>query len=305
MSQRPKRGAAAALEVGQPFNPFGLFNGIWIPEVLAKARGVSAGAKIIYGRLTRYAGPNGKCYPSVPTLAAEVAMSVRQTQKYLAELEAFELIRRVPRISDSGQTSNAYVFLWHRIFAQGMNEATPEGVTDAAPEGVNDRSPKESQIEESHSEETNIDLDYRLANRKNRDSRPDFGAGASACKQYPELRETLAAYMTTSDDGERVFPPERLVVGVMDAAAGATEDEVIRCLGYLKNERGLRPGTTHGPRGFAWFKSVVADHFCQKRTREMVYAPPVPEWESRNGPGLCDAEFESMTNAIEVDGSLK
>jgi hypothetical protein len=139
MSRGYLKRAAASLEVGQPFNPFGLFNGIWIPEVLVKAKGVSAGAKIIYGRLTRYAGPNGKCYPAVPTLAAEVAMSVRQTQKYLAELEAFELIRRVPRISDSGQTSNVYVFLWHPILAQGVNEASPEGVTNPAPEGVNDR----------------------------------------------------------------------------------------------------------------------------------------------------------------------
>jgi hypothetical protein len=45
--------------------------------------------------------------------------------------------------------------------------------------------------------------------------------------------------MTTPDDGERVYRPERLVVDVIDAAAGATENEVIRSLGYLKDERGL------------------------------------------------------------------
>jgi hypothetical protein len=67
--------------------------------------------------------------------------------------------------------------------------------------------------------------------------------------------------MTTPDDRERMSPPERLVVDVMDAACGATEEEVIECLRYLKEERGLRPGTEHGPRTFAWFKSVVADHF--------------------------------------------
>jgi hypothetical protein len=108
--------------------------------------------------------------------------------------------------------------------------------------------------------------------------------------------------MTTPEDGERVSPPDRLVVDVMDAAAGATEVEVIECLDYLRNERGLRPGTKHGPRGFAWFKSVVADHFQQKRNREEVYAPPEVDWERRNGPGLTQQEFDSMTDAIEIDG---
>ena len=86
-----------SLEVGQAFNPFGLFNGIYIPEALVKAKGLSAGAKMTYGRLTRYAGQNGVCFPSVRTLAAEIGMSERQPQRYLSELEKNQLIRRVAR----------------------------------------------------------------------------------------------------------------------------------------------------------------------------------------------------------------
>ncbi len=71
--------------------------------------------------------------------------------------------------------------------------------------------------------------------------------------------------MTTADDVRRVYPSDRLVVDVMEAGAGATEEEVIRCLRYLKDERGLRPNARHGPRHFSWFKSVVADYFLQKR----------------------------------------
>jgi hypothetical protein len=56
----------------------------------------------------------------------------------------------------------------------------------------------------------------------------------------------------------------------MDAAGGHSEDEVIACLRYLREERGLRPGTKRGPRHFSWFKTVVADHFAQKRDRELV-----------------------------------
>ena len=290
--------ARVSLQVGQSFNPFGLFLGIWIPEALLRAAGISPGAKLIYGRLMRYAGPDGNCYPAVPTLASEVAISVRQTQKYLAELERCGLIRRIPRISESGQTSNSYLFLWHPLFEEGVTKTTPEGVTDRSPEGVNDCSPKESQIEKSQIEEANVDLDSPPTNRKNRDSRPGFDDAASTCEQFLRLREALSDYMRTTKDVDRAYPPDRLVVDVMDASAGATEEEVIRCLRHLKEERGLRPGTKYGPRHFSWFKTVVADYFQKKSFREMVFTPPNPD-DHRSGAGLSKAEFDFMTDAIE------
>lgn len=45
--------------IGQPFNPFGLFNGIFVPESLVKFKDISPGAKLAYGRLARYAGQDG------------------------------------------------------------------------------------------------------------------------------------------------------------------------------------------------------------------------------------------------------
>jgi hypothetical protein len=58
-----QRSASAAghvsLACGQPFNPFRVFNGIFKTEALVRAKGISAGAKMSYGRLTRYAGENG------------------------------------------------------------------------------------------------------------------------------------------------------------------------------------------------------------------------------------------------------
>jgi hypothetical protein len=307
MSRQRSTSAAAkvSLQVGQPFNPFGLFHGIWVPDALVRAKGISPGAKLAYGRLARYAGQDGNCYPAVRTLAAEIGIRVRQTQNYLAELERNKLIRRITRLSKKGQRSNAFEFLWHRLFEEGVKKTAPEGVQDIAPERVHDPSPKESHIKESHIEETNIDLDYPPTNRKDRDSRPDSSDARSGCKPHPRLREALADYMMTTDDDERVYPRDRLVVDVMDAAAGATEEEVIKCLGYLKNERGLKPGTKNGPRHFSWFKTLIADYFHQKRNRETVYAPPDVEWGQRNRPGLSKDEFDSMTEAIEVDGSQR
>jgi hypothetical protein len=161
---------------------------------------------------------------------------------------------------------------------------------------VNDRSPKESQSEESQVEESpNIDLDYPPTNRKNGDSQVDGRNDPSTMSAlYPRLREALADYMQTEDDSERVYPPDRLVVDVMDAAVGASENEVVACLRYLRDERGLGPGTRYGPRHFSWFKTVVGDYFMQKSFRQTVYARPA----NRNESGLSEAEFDDMTDAL-------
>ena len=129
------RRLAPTLQVGQAFNPFGLFTGIFIPDALVRSMTISAGAKLTYGRLARYAGQDGNCYPAVPTLAAEIGMSTRQTHNYLAELERHKLIRRVCRFAGRAQTSNAFQFLWHVLLEEGVKKAAPEGVQDSAPGG--------------------------------------------------------------------------------------------------------------------------------------------------------------------------
>ena len=108
--------------------------------------------------------------------------------------------------------------------------------------------------------------------------------------------------MMPAEDEERVYPSDRQVVDVMDAAKGATEPEVIQCLRYLYNERGLRPGTKHGPRHFSWFKTVVADYFLQRRDREFVANPPLSSTGKDCGrAGLSQADFDAMTAAFQID----
>jgi hypothetical protein len=82
---------------------------------------------------------------------------------------------------------------------------------------------------------------------------------------------------------ERVYPTNRLVVEVMDAATGASEKEVIACLLHLYNKRGLRPGTHNGPRHFSWFPTVVQDYFDRKNARQEAANPcGYDEWQERN-----------------------
>jgi len=286
------------LRPGEAFNPYRMFTGLFIPEGLARASSVSAGAKMAWGRLARYAGEDGLCFPTVKTLGGEIGVGERQAQKYLAELEKASLIRRVERFTNRAQTSNAFEFLWHEIFQRGVNDRSGEGVNDNSPRGVNDRSPKESQIKESHLEESQPSR-LRLSGHESQKTRSATGTSTAGCKQYPKLREALADYLQGPGE-ERVYPRSRRVVEVMDAAEGAAEQEVIDCLRYLREERGLKPGTRSGPRHFSWFPTVVGDYFRQKRERQAVANPPA----SRESSGkLSEAAFNSMTEAIEIDGS--
>ena len=152
---------------------------------------------------------------------------------------------------------------------------------------MNDSSHKESQDEESHSED-NSDLDYLLTNRINRDSQAGE-LSPSVCEQYPRIREALSRYLSGPED-ERIYPTDRHVVDVMDAARGASEEEVIACLKYLHQDRGLKPGTKNGPRSFAWFSTVVQDYFSKREERSEVANPTgFAGWEDRKGGELIEA----------------
>jgi hypothetical protein len=285
-----------SLQVGQSFNPFGLFNGVFVPECLSRCCWLSGGAKLAWGRLARYAGRDGRCYPTMKALGEEIGVRERQAQKYVAELERHEMVRSISRYVGRAQTSNGFEFLWHQLFEQGVNDRSGGRLNDHSGDGVNDRSPKESHFQESQTEATTIDLDYPAPNRKDRNSRLDVRVESS--KQYPRLREALADYMTTADDLEQVYPSDRHVVDVMDAA-DASEEEVIRCLRYLRDERGLRPRTKHGPRHFSWFKTVVAEYFQRKRDREAIINPTGVRKNQGNVYGLSKEVFDSMTEALE------
>src|SRR4051794_39338921 len=108
--------------IGEPFNPFGRFNISPIPEAISRYRSLSPGAKLIYGRLCRYAGEDGKAYPSVGTLGDECGLSGNQARRYIRELKAVKLIETK---ACSGGT-NHYSFLWHPAF-NGDRGEDPEG----------------------------------------------------------------------------------------------------------------------------------------------------------------------------------
>jgi hypothetical protein len=111
MSHVSESEAVIEFFLGQPFNPYKVFTGVFIPDPLLTYRHLTPGAKLTYGRLCRYSGRDGRCFPSIRNLAAGIAVGSRQMQKNLSELERHKLIRRVSRFGARGQTSNGFEFL--------------------------------------------------------------------------------------------------------------------------------------------------------------------------------------------------
>ncbi len=124
---------------------------------------ISPRSQICYGRLMRYSGNNGKCFPAVETLAAEIGVGKRQAQKCLTDLQRARLIRRIPRPG----TTDLIEFLWHEVFEpqdQGVNDSSPpganhssRGANESSPQGCTKIHPKRvihHHQEENHSEES-------------------------------------------------------------------------------------------------------------------------------------------------------
>ena len=139
-ASQPAPGLPPARRPGEPFNPYGLFNGIFVPEAVCRYRGLTLGAKAIYGRLCRYAGSDGAVFPSIPTLASELGIGKTQARKYVKELEGQYFIavdRKNRHFTFTGAGgSNRYVFLWHVAFdGEGgkLRKSPPVRKTEGVP----------------------------------------------------------------------------------------------------------------------------------------------------------------------------
>lgn len=150
------------LRIGETFNPYRQFNeNVLIPGAMSRSRELQPGAKLVYGRLRWYAGEDGRCYPALKTLATEVALGKRQVQKHLRTLEKTGFLRTEVQFKDGRQTSNSYIFVWHRIFAEEqqtrrrrVNSSSLSPVHSSALRPVNRDSHKEGHSEEGYAEET-------------------------------------------------------------------------------------------------------------------------------------------------------
>lgn len=144
-------------EVGEPFNPYKMFVGSFIPQWLECRPEISPGAKLVYARMCRYSGKNGKCNPRQGVLAKTIGLGERQARTYIKELEEYFLIGS-ERLGLG--KSNVYKFLSHEwMFAdperqdtadQERNDASDQEQQDAAdPDGKDTADPTLSLKESS------------------------------------------------------------------------------------------------------------------------------------------------------------
>lgn len=129
------------------FNPYRRFTGIFIPEDVVRLpiEKLSYGAKVCYGRLIRFAGKDGHCFPTIESIASEIGSSVRSVNCYIKELKDFGLIEvfRKDRFS-----SNQYFFLEHYIFNDTQDTACLDAISCVSE--MQDSIPKDSHIRESY-----------------------------------------------------------------------------------------------------------------------------------------------------------
>jgi hypothetical protein len=140
---------------GEVFNPYRQFRtGVWVPAGIMQYKGLSAGAKLLYGQLLRHAGQNGKCFPTKKHLAAVLGCDERTIQRYLGELAAhhhgYPFIRREQ--SRPGISPNDYGFVRHPLL-EGETDLSPLWESRLSPQGRQDRLPQESNRKSSSTRE--------------------------------------------------------------------------------------------------------------------------------------------------------
>ncbi|MUM78676.1 hypothetical protein GKC30_13630 [Pseudodesulfovibrio sp. F-1] len=122
------------LKTGQRFNPYRLFNGMFLPNLVARTRLLSPTDKLVWARLCQFAGGNGLCFPSFTRIAHELGISRSGAIKSVKSLvDKGFLEKHIPSGAELGnQKTNRYYFLWHPIFDEPFNAPGTHCVPGAA-----------------------------------------------------------------------------------------------------------------------------------------------------------------------------
>lgn len=79
------------MHIGETFIPWKAFDGSFVPEWLER-RPLAATAKLLYARLCRYAGEDGRCFPGQAALAEDLCISTSTVEKNVKTLRDNRLI---------------------------------------------------------------------------------------------------------------------------------------------------------------------------------------------------------------------
>ena len=100
---------------GDPFCPYKLFKGIWIPDWLAERPEVSMPAKFCYGAMARKALQKETFEAPIAEICRMMGCSDSTVKRSIKELIIFQLLKKHRR---GFHGSDAYTFIWHAWIEQ-------------------------------------------------------------------------------------------------------------------------------------------------------------------------------------------
>jgi len=284
------RVTAALLRVGQHFNPYRLFHGSFVPEPIEKLKTehLSQGAKLAYGRLMRYAGKDGACFPSESALGTTLGVSEKQARNYISDLTAKGFITKLQR---GLKQTNRYTFILHPCLAKWLEEKGEKGrVRDRKNGGGQERKAlahKENQGKENQAEESHIDSSInrsvpaerdgqntpntnpaRVPARRSirfRDRAIDHPPALPPPLPWDAVRSPHSAVAAIQDElfrasGEHLgYPDEEIAERVLKAGLGAPSERV--CAIVRKYAKGVQVGKKPIPRSYGLFLTHIGRYF--------------------------------------------
>lgn len=196
--------------------------GAMIPLPIMAAPDLSPGAKLCYAAMCRFAGRDGRCFPSERELGEKLRVSERSARSYVAELVSHGYIERERRRRSE---TNNYFFLWRDEFADyEADRQNPDARDRQNPDA------KVSQLRET------LDSDYA----------PRFAGGESSPRAgalRAEVERHLGRAVSNSALGR-----------IVAAGGGAGDAQLIAAISAAV----LR--SKDAPRSARWFEVAVAEH---------------------------------------------
>ena len=285
--------------IGAPFNPWRGACGFYPPDVVGRDRslGLTDGQKRLYERLVRYAGRDGRCWPSQTTLAAELGKVERQVRYDLGKLRAVGLIEWHSRKAENGRGS-VYQFRGHPIFERqpiaGQAETSDDSNGKLLPVTTGNVLPVDAEVSRSRAAtvplsngkplpENSVQEIYTSERAREEYSgseqeRPPAAVRSSKSERTPE-EEKVAATLERGGVSFRPGDPGDLLRAGQEL--GSDPDQVIRFIQDTVDEMRYK----HDPvRTAAFLLKILADRL----PAWMVRNAPKPKWEPC---GKCESGF--------------
>jgi len=194
-----------------------------MPNAVMVAKGLSIGAKLVYGLLLMFAWQDDECFPGQERLAAAASISVRQVQRYLVELKEFGLITW--RCRGQNQTNIYFIIDIKTVERLKKSDATNMSCPDATPMSYKEDSVDNNVVEQ-------------LVGDKNKPATPDSEDkfhSAVEFEQSPDVpNNNITELQQIAKNACGIQIPAELLEELVNEYGGEKVKEKIKMLGSVQ-----------------------------------------------------------------------